>query len=137
MVLSETKPRAPTVLIADDDEATRLLLVQCFKTEGFTVVTASDGVEACSTSIAENPDVVLLDLLLPRRDGYTVLLHFRAREATRNVPVVILSAESGEEHAEISRTLGAQAFVTKPFTPSGIVATVRELLSKNPGAVGA
>ena len=118
------------VLIADDDAVTRTLLIQCFKNEGFAVTTAADGVEACTMALVEKLDVVLLDLLLPRRDGYSVLLYLRSLEATRQTPVLILSGETSEEHPGIARTLGAQGYVTKPFSPTAVVATVKEILSK-------
>src|SRR5688572_31823461 len=93
------------VLVADDDPVTRSLLGQCLKNEGFLVVAASDGIEACSAAAAEKPDVALVDLLLPRRDGYSVLLHLRSCDATRGTPIFILSAETGEEHPGIARAL--------------------------------
>src|SRR6185503_4579740 len=99
---------ARKILIADDDPVTRSLLSQAFKSEGFAVVTATDGVEACSVASVERPDVALVDLLLPRRDGYSVLLFLRSRETTRETPVLILSGESSDEHRRIARTLGAQ-----------------------------
>lgn len=119
------------VLIADDDAVTRTLLAQCFKNEGFAVATTADGMEACSMALVGKLDVVLLDLLLPRRDGYSVLLYLRSQEATRQTPVLILSAETSEEHPGIARALGAQGYVTKPFSPTGVVATVNDILSKN------
>jgi DNA-binding response OmpR family regulator len=119
------------VLIADDDAVTRTLLSQCFKNEGFGVVTAADGVEACTAAGADRLDVILVDLLLPRRDGYSVLLYLRSREGNRETPVLILSGESSEEHPGIARMLGAQAYIPKPFDHKVVLSTVKELLSKN------
>ncbi|HEV3028083.1 MAG TPA: response regulator [Planctomycetota bacterium] len=119
------------VLIADDDAVTRTLLSQCFKSEGFGVTTAADGVEACTVAGTEKHDVILVDLLLPRRDGYSVLLYLRSREGSRETPVLILSGESSEEHPGIARLLGAQGYIPKPFDPKVVLSTAKELLSKN------
>lgn len=121
------------VLIADDDPVTRSLLGQWLKNEGFEILGAADGVEACSVAAKENPQLALVDLLLPRRDGYSVLLHLRSREATRELPVIVLSAESGEVHADIARTLGAQGFMAKPFDPSSMMTAVRQAVAEGKG----
>src|SRR5207249_3882812 len=81
---------------------TRTLLSQCFKKEGFAVGLAADGVEACSAALSDKYDVALVDLLLPRRDGYSVLLFLRSREETRALPTLILSGESADGHPEIA-----------------------------------
>jgi len=119
------------VLIADDDPVTRSLLSQCLRNEGFDVVAAADGVEACASALVDTPDLALLDLLLPRRDGYSTLLHLRSREATRRTPILMLSAETGDEHPRIARTLGAQNYIVKPFDPSALLAAVRDALAQN------
>jgi DNA-binding response OmpR family regulator len=128
MELADSSGRSLKILIADDDPVTRSVLTQCLKNEGFAVVTATDGVEACSIAEADRVDVALVDLLLPRRDGYSVLLHLRSREKTRETPVLILSAEASEEHPGIARALGAQGYVTKPFDHPSVLASVRDLL---------
>src|SRR5262249_17632573 len=96
----------------------------------FKVLVAADGVEACSVAIAEKPDVALVDLLLPRRDGYSVLLHLRSRETTRRTPVLILSGEAADTHEPIARALGAQALLGKPAAPPSVLASVREILER-------
>lgn len=116
------------ILIADDDPVTRSVLGQAFKSEGFGIAAATDGIEACTTALAEPPAAALVDLLLPRRDGYSVLLFLRSREATRHVPVIILSGEPSEEHSEIARALGAQGYIPKPFGHASVVAKVKEVL---------
>jgi two-component system response regulator MprA len=130
MILEPAKGSGPKVLIADDDPVTRSLLGQCLKREGFAVVAAADGIEACSAATSERPDLALVDLLLPRRDGYSVLLYLRSRESLRDLPVIILSAESSPEHPEIARTLGAQAYLTKPCDPTALMAAVSAALQE-------
>ena len=118
------------ILVADDDPTTRSLLGQCFRQDGWKVFVAADGVEACSVAIAEKPDIALVDLLLPRRDGYSVLLHLRSRETTRETPVLILSGESSDKHDGIARALGAQGFVTKPVSHPSLLASVKDILER-------
>ena len=120
--------RRPTVLVADDEPSIREVLADGLAREGYDVVTAADGIEACEISEACPPEVALLDLLLPRRDGYSVLLHLRSREATRHSPVFFVSAEPPAEHAEIARALGAQGFIAKPFRIAEVCAIVRSAL---------
>jgi DNA-binding response OmpR family regulator len=127
---TETTTVVRKVLIADDDPTTRSLLGECFSQSGFKVLVAADGVEACSVAIAEKPDVALIDLLLPRRDGYSVLLHLRSRETTRRTPVLILSGESADVQEPIARALGAQAFVSKPVSHSSVLDSVMEILER-------
>src|SRR5689334_1072187 len=96
------------VMVADDDPGVRSLISELLKHRGFAVREAPDGIIACEQAEAEPPALILLDVLLPRRDGYSVLLHLRSNEATRDIPVVLMSGESESEQAGIARTLGAQ-----------------------------
>jgi len=137
MSLEITAGAGPKVLIADDDPVTRSLLHQVLKREGFAVVAATDGIEACSAAESERPDLVLIDLLLPRRDGYSALMYLRSREALRDLPVIILSAEASAEHSKIARTLGAQLYLTKPCTPEALTAAVKDVLDGRPRRVSA
>jgi len=137
MSLEITRGTGPKVLIADDDPVTRALLGQVLKREGFAVVAATDGIEACSAAESEHPDLALIDLLLPRRDGYSALLYLRSRESLRELPVIILSAEASAEHSKIARTLGAQLYLTKPCNPEALMAAVKDVLDGKPMRVSA
>jgi CheY-like chemotaxis protein len=125
-----------SILVADDDPGIRKLVSDCLRGRGFAVREAQDGVVACELAEAAPPDLVLLDILLPRRDGYSVLLHFRSLEATRAVPVVLMSGESEEQQAAIARTLGAQAFLAKPFMISQLISAVESALKINSRSTG-
>jgi DNA-binding response OmpR family regulator len=131
MSLKITDGAGPKVLIADDDPVIRSLLAQVLKRERFSVVAATNGIEACAAAESEHPDLALIDLLLPRRDGYSALMYLRSREALRELPVIILSAEASAEHAKIARTLGAQLYLTKPCNPAALMAAVKEVLDGN------
>lgn len=116
------------ILIAEDDAAIRRLASECLTRRGHDVAQAADGVQACDAAEAEKPDLILLDLLLPRRDGYTVLLFLRSRPETRAIPVLLLSGEPPEEQEEIARALGADGYLPKPFTPTGLIQAVEAML---------
>lgn len=134
MAVEITNGAGPKVLIVDDDPVIRSLLGQVLKKEGFAVVAASDGMEACSAATSERPDLALVDLLLPKRDGYSVLMYLRSREALRQLPVIIVSAESSGQHPEIARTLGAQRFLTKPCDLGALMSAVKDVLQEKKGA---
>jgi CheY-like chemotaxis protein len=117
------------ILVAEDEPALQSVLASWLTRNGYDVLVASDGVEACDVADASRPDLALLDVLLPRRDGYAVLLHLRGRPATRDIPVIFLSAEAPERHRDIAWALGAQGFLSKPFP-------LEELLGVVSGALG-
>ncbi len=108
-----SQPR--TILVADDDATVRLVLGRFLGGRGHRVIFAEDGVQACELAELEPPDVILLDLMLPRRDGYAVLLHLRARPGTRATPVFLVSGDPSPAQQHVAETLGAQGFIGKPF----------------------
>ncbi len=120
--------RAKRILVAEDEPSLQNVLVTWLTRNGYEVVAASDGIEACEVAEEHRPDLAIVDLMLPRRDGYGVLLHLRSREATRKMPVIFLSAEPPERHEPVARALGAQGFLSKPFP-------LEELLVKVAGAL--
>jgi DNA-binding response OmpR family regulator len=117
------------VLVVDDDPRIRKAAGDALARDGYAVLTAKDGIEAFQSVETERPDLVILDLLLPRRDGYTVLFHLRSRPATQSTPVLFVSGEPASEHAEIAQTLGAQGFISKPFKADTLLATVKATLA--------
>ena len=114
---------ARRILIADDDPNVTTLLTRWLTMQGYAVSSADDGIKACEAADQAPPDLILLDLQLPRRDGYAVMISLGSREATAHVPILIVSGEP-DEHADIARTLGARGFLHKPFTRDGVVRAV-------------
>ena len=121
-----------SILVADDDPGVAKLTKEFLQSRGFTVAIANDGISACEQAEASPPSLVLLDLLLPKRDGYAVLLHLRASEATRTIPVILMSGESEGEQAPIARALGAHSFLAKPFMSATLFAKVEAALNAKP-----
>jgi diguanylate cyclase (GGDEF)-like protein len=103
------------ILVVDDDEHTRNLLRDLCERSGYRVTVADDGVEAMERLRSELPDLMLLDLMMPHKDGFSVLKDVRGTESTRDLPVIILTA-IGEMDGKIrGMELGADDYVTKPF----------------------
>jgi DNA-binding response OmpR family regulator len=117
-----------TVLIVDDEPLVREILSRYLTREGFVVETASDGREALRLWHAEPPDLVLLDLMLPELSGLEV---FRRARETANTPVIMLTAKGEESDRLVGLEVGADDYVTKPFSPREVVARVRAVLRRS------
>jgi DNA-binding response OmpR family regulator len=118
------------ILVVDDEPMVREVLARYLEKEGFAVQTAEDGEQALAAFEAFPPDLVLLDLMLPRIDGLEVL----RRIGDRNRPAVIMLTAKGEETDRIvGLELGADDYVTKPFSPREVVARVRAVLRRTAG----
>jgi DNA-binding response OmpR family regulator len=120
------------VLVVDDEPMVREVLARYLQKEGFAVEVAKDGAEALASFDSSVPDLVLLDLMLPRIDGLELLRRMRAR---RFAPVIMLTAKGEETDRIVGLELGADDYVTKPFSPREVVARVRAVLRRG-GDVG-
>ena len=127
-LFDETFSGKKTVLLVEDEEPLRQVLRELLEREGFTVVEASDGVQALDEVDRSAPDVLVLDLNLPRLDGYGVLNHLRARPSTAKLPVIVLTAKGDEENEVRVFETGANDFLAKPFRPRALSARLRALL---------
>lgn len=116
------------ILIADDEPNIVVSLEFLMKREGFEVVTAADGEAALAALASAPPDLVLLDIMLPRMNGFEVCQRIRANPAWRDVKVLMLSAKGRDTEVAKGLALGADAYVTKPFSTKDLVAQVRQLL---------
>lgn len=126
----DTTPMQSTVLLVEDEEALRLVLKDLLTREGFTVLEAADGIAALDQVDRGAPDIVVLDLNLPRLDGYGVLSRLRAREQTAQLPVIVLTAKADEDNEVRVFEIGATDFLTKPFRPRALSARLRALLRR-------
>jgi CheY-like chemotaxis protein len=119
--------RTPRVLVVDDDEAVRQIVTLNLQFEGFEVATAVDG-QDCLEQVGEvRPDVVVLDIMMPRLDGWETLARLRADPATAGLKVLVLSARAMEADLRRGDRAGVDAYMTKPFDPDELVRTVRGL----------
>lgn len=118
------------VLVVDDEPDILSILVYHLSREGYRVSTAVTGRSAVDTAISETPDLVVLDLMLPEMDGYEVLSQLRQHEKTSATPVILLTARTEEEERLKGFDVGADDYVTKPFSPRELVARVKALLRR-------
>lgn len=121
---SQTEGGRPRVLVAEDDASVRLTLEFVLEDEGFEVLQAEDGEQALRMALDDRPDVILLDQVMPKMDGRQVLSALRESDATRDIPVFVLSGMSRTSPDEWS---GAY-FVGKPFAPDELVERIRAAL---------
>lgn len=124
---------SPKVLLVDDDADVRYMTRVNLHFEGFQVVEARDGYEAMDLAHKERPDIVVLDVMMPGRDGLQVLRDIRSDATLEDVPVVLLSARAGREAETEGWEVGATAYITKPFTVTGLASTLRQLLDQDRG----
>lgn len=115
------------VLVVDDEERLRMLLQSYLRQEGFEVVTATNGREALYTARHEQPDLIILDLMMPEMDGFS-FMHAHTKEA--NTPVIILTAKLDEQEKVLGLELGADDYMTKPFSLRELTARVRAVLRR-------
>lgn len=116
-----------TVLIVDDEERIRKLIAAYLKKEEYTVIEASDGIEALKLFNQNKIDIIVLDVMMPAMDGWTVCRKIRK---TSNVPIIMLTAKSEEDDEILGFELGADNYVTKPFSPRVLTAKIKSLLKK-------
>ena len=124
------RPAAKRVLLVEDEESLRRVMKDLLEREGFVVFEASDGVIALDEIDRLAPDLVVLDLNLPRLDGYGVLSHLRARPSTQKLPVIVLTAKGDEESEVRVFEYGASDYLTKPFRGRALSARIHSLLDR-------
>jgi CheY-like chemotaxis protein len=130
-----TTPRTqPLVLVVEDYQDAREMYAAYLQFSGFDVAEATNGEEAIEKAIDLVPDIVLMDLALPRMDGWEATRRLKGDERTRHIPIVALTGHALAGHAEGARQAGCDAFVTKPCLPDALVAEIRRLLDQQSGA---
>jgi two-component system phosphate regulon response regulator PhoB len=122
-----------TVLTIDDEKDLIELVRYNLEREGFRVRGALDGETGLAMALQEKPDVVLVDLMLPGMDGLEVCRRLRADSRTAAIPLIMLTAKAGESDRVVGLELGADDYVTKPFSPRELTARVRALLRRTAG----
>jgi len=119
----------PLVLIADDDEDILTLVALRFRRSGLEVILARDGEEALELIRTRAPDAAVLDIAMPKLTGLEVVRRIRESEATKTLPIVLLTARAGEKDVELGLDAGADEYITKPFSPQDLYTCVQSVLS--------
>ena len=126
-----TDREAPLVLVADDEEDIRSLVAFRLKRAGYEVITAADGEEALLLTTTRLPDLVVLDMMMPKATGLEVTRSMREHEATKAIPVILLTARAQEGDVIRGFEAGADDYVKKPFSPQDLQARVQALLERS------
>lgn len=118
------------ILIVDDEEDILNLLKFRLEANSYEVLIASDGQEGLNKARNEKPDLVILDLMLPKIDGYKVCRMLKFDESYKNIPIIIFTAKNQKKDEDLGKEMGADAYVTKPFEPEMLLEKIRVLLRK-------
>ena len=127
---TELTRKGAMVLLVDDEDQLRRVMKDLLERQGYTVVEARDGAQALDEVDRHAPDIVILDLNLPGVDGYSVLSQLRSRPATRQIPIIVLTAKGEEDNEVRVLELGADDFLTKPFRAKALAARLESALGR-------
>jgi len=116
------------ILIADDEPGVRLLVSRMLE-EDYIVLEAADGEEAIDIAKGQQPAIVLMDLMMPKMDGYSACFRIKSDEATKGIKVLILTAVGHELNKKYAKEMCADGYITKPFTYESLVEEMRRLMS--------
>jgi len=118
------------ILVVDDEPDVASLLALLLKSQGYDVTSASDGPEALEKARSGKPDLILLDIMLPKLDGYKVARMLKFDENFRHIPIIMLTAKIQEKDKQIGMEMGADAYITKPFNTPQLLELVKDTLVK-------
>lgn len=121
------KQNKMTILIVDDEPNVRLL-VSSMLGKDYTVIGASDGKEAINIARSQKPDLILMDIMMPKMDGYIACHTIKKDPVTKAIPVVMLTAIGHELNVKLSKEMGADGYITKPFSLKDLLDTISQFL---------
>ncbi|MHA1138215.1 MAG: response regulator transcription factor [Candidatus Thorarchaeota archaeon] len=119
------------ILVVDDENLTTELAKTFLEKHGFEVIIAADGDVGLNMAKAENPDLILLDVMLPTMDGFAVCKKLKENEKFKNTPILMFTARGFSSDIEKGETVGADEYIVKPFSGKALVATIRKHLGMN------
>lgn len=126
-------PDEPMLLVVDDEPEINKLVARIFEKRGYRVTTALDGAEALAAVKRDRPDLIMLDLNLPKIDGWEVCRQLKSDPATKSIPIIMLTAaHANVDDAQIGLGLGADEYVAKPFVKAVLLHNVERLLGREP-----
>jgi two-component system alkaline phosphatase synthesis response regulator PhoP len=118
------------VLVVDDEEYIQHILNFSFGAEGYDVVTAGDGEEGIKKAKSEKPDIIVLDIMMPKMDGYEACKRLKTDPHTKNIPVILLTAKGREVDRKLGSQAGADDYVVKPFSPGRLIERVEGMMKR-------
>jgi DNA-binding response OmpR family regulator len=120
------------ILIAEDEKDIRELIIFSLTFAGFDVVSAVDGIEAVEKTLQTKPDLIMMDVRMPRMTGYEACARVKAIEETKHIPVIMLSAKGQEAEIQTGLDVGAYEYILKPFAPDELIQRVKDILDLLP-----
>ena len=118
------------ILIVDDEGDLRNMLRFRLVAMNYEISEAVDGQEGLDKARSENPDLIILDLMLPKMDGYKVCRMLKFDEKYKHIPIIMFTARAQEKDKKIGKEMGAEAYITKPFEPEVLLSKIKELLKE-------
>jgi CheY-like chemotaxis protein len=134
--MSDEQPSA-LVLVVEDYQDAREMYAAYLQFSGYRVAEATNGLEAIERTLELMPDIILMDLALPKMDGWEATRRLKMDERTKHIPIVALTGHALAGHAEGARQAGCDAFVTKPCLPDALVDEIRRMLALRPSSPAA
>jgi len=125
------------ILIVDDEQEMVKAMQIRLEHEGYEVLVATDGQEALDKARSQMPDLILMDIMLPKLDGYKVCRFLKFDAKYKNIPIIILTAKVQSSDEEIGLQVGADAYITKPFERGVVISKIKELLKEDTGSAPA
>jgi len=123
--------RPPLVMVIDDSITMRKVTTRVLESHGLKVLTAKDGVDAVEKLHDNIPDLILLDIEMPRMDGYELAEHVRSDSRLRKIPIIMVTSRAGQKHRKRARKIGANGYLTKPYQEAELIEQVGDLLTRN------
>ena len=130
MESTDIRPRQPLAMVIDDSITMRKVTSRVLESNKFDVITARDGLDAIEQMQEHIPDLLLLDVEMPRMDGYEVAEYVRADARLRHIPIIMITSRAGKKHRERGERAGANAYLSKPYKESDLIAEVDKLLNE-------
>jgi DNA-binding response OmpR family regulator len=125
-------PPKKKILLVDDSQTVLLLHQLLLADRGYALLTARNGEEAVDTALAEHPDIIILDVIMPRMDGFAACKELRAHEQTRDIPIIIVTSRSEPQHVQRGFECGCSDYLTRPFDGNELLDKIERLLLKLP-----
>jgi two-component system, cell cycle response regulator DivK len=127
--MSDIEVKEALVLVVEDYQDAREMYAAYLQFSGYRVAEATNGVEAIEKTLELLPDIILMDLALPKMDGWEATKRLKSDDRTKHIPIVALTGHALAGHAEGARQAGCDSFVTKPCLPDALVAEIRRMLA--------
>lgn len=130
------KRATPLIMVTDDSVTVRKVTSRLLERNGYEVITAKDGMDAVAKLEEHKPDLMLLDIEMPRMDGFEVATHVRHEDRLKDVPIIMITSRTGEKHRDRAFEIGVNSYMGKPFQEGELLNTIQELLTQARESVG-